>query len=115
MDTGLVALVVLGTFATVHERMIELIRRVFRGPPEYTDAKALADGYGKRRLLRQVPPKVEGQDDQVIEVATPSPGLIRRLSAPRGWPRWRKMLDGLTIGPWSIALAILLAVFTRAN
>ena len=115
MDTGLVALVVLGTFATVHERMIELIRRVFGGPPEYTDAKALADGYGKRRFWRHVPPVVPGQDEQVMEPVTPSPGLIRRLTMPNAWRRWRKLLDGATIGPWSVLFAIALAVLTRAN
>lgn len=115
MDTGLVALVVLGTFSTVHERMIELIRRVFRGPPEYTDAKAIADGFGKLRLFRAVPPVMPGQDDQIIETVTPSPGLIRRLAQQRSWTKWRKMLDGMTVGPWSVLLAILLAVFTRAN
>jgi hypothetical protein len=110
MDTGLVALVVLATFGTVHERIIELIRRVFRGPPEYTDADAIADGFD-RSFFRQPPRKVDGGD------AAPgaSPGLIRRCLPRRRWRFARKWFDGLTIGPWSILLAVGLAVGTRAN
>jgi hypothetical protein len=110
MDTGLVALVVLGTFATVHERMIEVIRRVFRGPAEYLDNDAIADGFD-RHFFRQVP-----KDELLADlVPPPSPGLIRRVLPRRRWKRARKILDGLTIGPWSVLLAILLALGTRAS
>src|SRR6266850_4107104 len=110
MDTGLVALVVLATFGTVHERLIELIRRVFRGPAEYTDADAIADGFD-RSFFRQAP-----KEDATKEPATgASPGLIRRLLPRRRWRIARKWFDGLTIGPWSVLLAVGLAVGTRAN
>src|SRR5437588_8988038 len=99
MDNGLLALVVLGTFATVHERVIELIRRVFRGPPEYTDDKALADGFG-RGFFRRTPA------GEPIDVVTTSPGLIRRLVKREQWDKWRQRFDGLTIGPWSVLLAV---------
>jgi hypothetical protein len=118
MDQGLVALVVLATFSTVHERLVELIRRTFRGPPEYGDTRALADGFGKgfgRRVPVAPPDQPDSDPGAQLDVSSPSPGLIRRMLPRKKWARWRKALDGMTIGPWSVLIAIALAMGTRAS
>ncbi len=116
MDLGLMALVVIATFSTVHERVIELLRRTFRGPPEYTDSMAIHDGFG-RGLLRRLPRASELAQPAAgaIDPASPSPGLIRRFAPAHRWKKARKLLDGLTIGPWSVLLGIGFAFGSRAD
>jgi hypothetical protein len=117
MDLGLTALVVLGTFATVHERLLELIRRTFLGPAEYTDLQAIKDGYGRGffRLTPQPGKEKPLAATDTLVAAPPSPGLIRRFARPYRWRRLRKLVDGLTIGPWAALVAVALAFATRAD
>jgi hypothetical protein len=112
MDLGLTALIVLGTFSTVHERVLEVIRRAFRGPPEYDDLQAIHDGFGHGFF--RLPPGQHAKP-AAVDAAPPSPGLIRRLARPYAWRRWRKLLDGITIGPWCVVFAVAIAFFTRAD
>ncbi len=108
MDVALTALFVFAAFAAMHERMIELARRTFLGPPEYNDEQAKADGFGQG-FLRRTPEKTPP------DAASPSPGLIRRLFKHERWAQARKLLDGATIGPWSVLLGVALAFSTHAD
>ena len=88
MDAGIQALVVLSAFAAVHERALELVRRLLIG-------RSAQPAGGK--------PNSDPSSTQ---------GLLGRFKL--GKP-WFVLVDGVTIGPWSVLLAIALAAGTHAN
>jgi hypothetical protein len=83
MDTGIQALLVLMAFATVHERVIELVRRVFLGRAPDKKARGTSRDPGTTGLVTS--------------------------------PKRRTFIEGSTVGPWSVVVAIVLAFATNAN